>query len=117
MNAKTTVKKIEKLELAYISHKGKIDLIGSVYDKLVKWAMPKGLIHQKTKMLTIYHDSPKTTAPDNLRMSACIVLNKPIKTDGEINLRTLETTKCIVSRFEITPFQFQKAWETNFVWM
>ena len=68
-------------------------------------------------MVTIYHDSPKITDPNHLRMSACMILDKPAKVEGEIGLRTLEATKCIVSRFEITPFQFQQAWESNFVWM
>jgi AraC family transcriptional regulator len=117
MNAKTEVKKIEKLDLAYISHKGKIEAIGSIYNKLVKWATPKGLINKQTRMVTIYHDSPKITDPSNLRMSACIVLNDPIEIDGEVNLRVLGVTKCIVSKLEITPYQFQQAWESSFVWM
>ena len=117
MNAKIEVKKVPRLDLAYISHKGKMEAIGSVYNRLVKWATPKGLINEQTKMVTIYHDSPKITDPNNLRMSACIVLNDPIDINGEINLRVLSPTKCIVSRFEITPFQFQQAWEASFVWM
>ncbi|QNM84177.1 AraC family transcriptional regulator [Polaribacter pectinis] len=117
MNAKTEIKKIPRLDLAYISHKGKMEAIGSVYNKLVKWATPKGLINEETRMLTIYHDSPKITDPNNLRMSACIILNDPIELDGEVSLKILSPTKCIVSRFEITPFQFQQAWESSFAWM
>lgn len=117
MKAKIEVKKVPRLDLAYISHKGKIEAIGSIYARLVKWATPKGLINEQTKMVTIYHDSPKITDPNNLRMSACIILNEPIELDSEVNLRVLSPTKCIVSRFEITPFQFQQAWESSFVWM
>jgi AraC family transcriptional regulator len=117
MNSKTEVKQIEKLHLAYISHKGKMEAISGVFDRLVKWAAPKGLMNEKTRMVTIYHDSPKITDPNNLRMSACIILNKPIKVDGEVSLKTIKTTKCSVSRVEITPFEFQQAWESSFVWM
>ncbi len=117
MNAKTEVKKVSRLDLAYISHKGKMEAIGSIYNRLVKWATPKGLINEQTRMVTIYHDSPKITDPNNLRMSACIVLNDPIEIDGEVNLRILSPTKCIVSRLEITPFEFQQAWESSFAWM
>ncbi|APZ48013.1 hypothetical protein BW723_00685 [Polaribacter reichenbachii] len=117
MNTKPAIKTTPRLDLAYISHKGKIEAIGSVYNKLVKWATPKGLISEQTKMVTIYHDSPKITDPNNIRMSACIVLNDPIDLDDSVNLRILSPTKCIVSRFEITPFQFQQAWESSFVWM
>ena len=117
MNAKTIVKNVDKLELASITHKGRIEDIGSVYNEIVKWAAPRGLINEATKMVTIYHDSPKITDPNNVRMSACIILNNPTKTEGKINLKTLETTKCIVSRLEIKPSQFQQAWEANFAWM
>ena len=117
MNAKTEIKKVARLDLATISHKGKMEAIGSVYNKLVKWATPKGLINEQTRMVTIYHDSPKITDPNNLRMSACIVLNDPIELDGEITLKILSPTKCIVSRLEITPFEFQKAWESSFAFM
>lgn len=118
MNAKTEVKQIEAIQLAYISHQGKMDHIGNAYDRLIRWAAPRGLMGQDPlKMVTIYHDSPKISDPNNLRMSACIVLNQPITSDGEIGLRTIEPCKCIISRFEITPHEFQQAWESNFVWM
>ena len=117
MNAKTTVQVLEDIEVASISHKGKMDAIGNVYQRLIQWAAPKGLMNQNTKMITIYHDSPKITDPNQLRMSACIVLNKPVKTDNLVSLRTIKGSKCIISRFEIQPHQFQQAWESNFVWM
>lgn len=117
MNAKTTIKTMPRLDLAYISHKGKMDAIGSVFNRLVKWATPKGLINEQTRMVTIYHDSPKITDPNNLRMSAGIVLNNPVEIDGEVNLQVLAPTTCIVSRLEITPFQFQQAWESCFAFM
>ena len=118
MNATNTeIKTIEKLHLAYISHKGKMEDISNSYNRLVKWATPKGFINAKTRMVTIYHDSPKITDPNKIRMSACIILNEVIKADGEINIRAIETTKCIVSRLEITPFEFQQAWESSFAFM
>lgn len=119
MNSKKIeIKTVPRLDVAYIAHKGKMEAIGSVYNRLVKWATPKGLINDATRMVTIYHDSPKITDPNNLRMSACIILNYPIDDlNGPVNLRVLSPTKCIVSRFEIAPFQFQQAWESSFVWM
>ena len=117
MKTNTVVKQVETLALAAISYKGKMEAIGTVYDRLVQWAVPKGLINEDTKMVTIYHDSPKTTDPSSLRISACIVLNKPIPVEGEITRKTLESTKCLVSNLEITPMQFQQAWEASFAWM
>ena len=118
MNAKTEVKNIPELQLAYITHQGKMDAIGGVYNRLLQWAYPKGLMQQEDlRMVTIYHDSPKITNPDNLRMSACMTLNHKIATEGEVNLRVLPETKCVVARFEISLMEFQQAWESSFVWM
>ena len=117
MRTNTEIRQMDSLELAYISHKGKMEAIGNVYDRLVKWATPKGLINKATRMLTIYHDSPKITDLNKIRMSACIVLNETLKVDGEVNLRNIKPVKCIVSRLEITPNEFQQAWESSFVWM
>ena len=93
MKTNTVVKQVETLALAAISHKGKMEAMGAVYDRLVQWAAPKGLINEDTKMVTIYHDSPKTTDSSSLRISACILLNKPISFEGEITQKPLERTK------------------------
>lgn len=118
MNAQTEVKVMPEMQLAYVSHKGKMDLIGNAYDQLMKWAGPKGLMSQPDlRMVTIYHDSPKITSPDQIRQSACMVLNQKITTEGEVNLKTLPAVKCVVSRLELTATEFQTAWESSFVWM
>ncbi len=118
MNANVTVKQIENLDLAYISHKGEMEKIGEVFQRLIHWAIPKGLMNQENlRLLTMYHDSPKITSPDNIRSSIAIVLNQKTTVEGEVSLKTITPGKCIVSRFEITPNEFQKAWESSFVWM
>ena len=118
MNAKTTVKTIERIDMAYLSHQGNMELLGTTFNRLIQWAAPKGLMNQENlRLLTIYHDSPKVTSPENIRMSAGIILNSEINVDGEVGLKSIDPGKCIVSRFEITPNEFQQAWESNFVWM
>jgi AraC family transcriptional regulator len=62
----------------------------NAYGKLIQWATPQGLMNGQTKMVTIYHDSFKVTAADKVRMSASILLNKPLETDGEIGLTSIE---------------------------
>lgn len=118
MNAKIVVKKIPELKLAYISYQGNINLIGSVYSKLMQWAFPKGLMQQKElRMVTIYHDSVKNTAADKIRMSACMTLNTPIETSGEIKFKIQPEIKCMVSSLEINLSEFKQAWEGSYAWM
>jgi len=110
------IKEIEKMELACISHKGKAENSSATYNTLITWAANHKILSNSSKMVTIYHNSPKNTAPENLEMSACIVLNNTIKTDGMVKLKTIQPTKCIVARAEITPFQFKEAWENLYAY-
>jgi AraC family transcriptional regulator len=117
MNPKIEVKECAKVELAYIAQIGAQGLTDA-YTKLMDWAGPKELLNNPNfKMATVYHDSFKTTAPDKVRMSACIVLNEPIETSGEIGLRTIEEGKFIIAHYEIGVQEFEQAWTSLFVWM
>lgn len=118
MNGTTTIKEVPQLMVAYVNHQGQLGDIVIAYQKLIKWATPKGLMEQlPLRMITMYHDSVKFSNPNNIRMSACLVLNEPIKDKSEINTKEIAAGKCMVTRLEIIPDEFQKAWEANFVWM
>lgn len=117
MNAKIEIREIANLELAYVTsigHQG----ISSAYETLVKWAAPLDLLKQPdTKMVTIYHDSFKTTNPGKVRISACITLTEPLKTSGNIGRTSIEKGKFIVGSFIIGLDEFEKSWNSLFVWM
>ena len=115
MNAKIEVRNAGN-GLAYIATIG-INNISSSYDRLIKWATPKGLITDKTKMITVYHDSLKVTEANKARTSAGILLHEPLSMTEEIGLRKIESQKCIVAHYEIGIHKFEKAWTSLFIWM
>ncbi|UGU17864.1 GyrI-like domain-containing protein [Sinomicrobium kalidii] len=116
MNAKVDIKEMPETELAYVLSIGPQNL-ETAYRKLVQWATPRGLMHEQAKMVTIYHDSFKVTEARKIRMYACIALNKPVETEGEIGLTSIEKGKFIVGSFEIGLHEFEKSWTGLFVWM
>lgn len=116
MNAKIEIKVVEQLDLAYLSSIG-VGNLAATYQKIVRWAGPKGLLDDNTKMVTIYHDSLLVTEAEKARMDACIVLTKPVAVDGEFGLTTIEKGKFIVGSFEIGLADFEKSWTGLFVWM
>lgn len=116
MNAKIEIKEMSKMDLAYVSSIGPHNL-ENAYGKLMQWATPKGLMHDQTKMITVYHDSFKVTEANKVRMSASILLDKAVETNGEIGLTTIEAGKFIVGSFEIGLKEFEKSWTGLFVWM
>jgi len=117
MNAKIEIKQTPELNLAGVTHIG-INGIENAFEKLIKWAIPKGLLKNSgTKMGRIFYDSFKVTAPDKVRMSIFLTTNAPFEIDGEINKLTINKGKCIVGHFEITPNEFEKSWTSLFIWM
>lgn len=116
MNAKIGIKEMPKMDLAYVSSIGHQNL-ETAYQKLMKWATPQGLMNDQTKMVTIYHDSFKVTEASKVRMSASLLLNKPVETKGEIGLTSIKAGKFIVGSFVIGMNEFEKSWTGLFIWM
>ena len=117
MNAKIEIREMANLELAYVTSIGEHG-VTTAYDTLVKWATPLGLLkHPDTKMVTIYHDSFKITNPEKVRISACITLNEPMKVSGNIGRTSIEKGKFIVGNFVIGLSEFEKSWNSLFLWM
>ena len=118
MNAKIEVKKLQGINLAYVSYQGPFDQIGPAYEQLMQWAAPKGLLSQPdTKAITIYHDDPKVTDKKKLRQSACITINEDYPLNGAIGKREIEAGKFAVGRFEIGFEDFEKSWNGMFLWV
>jgi len=113
---KIEIRELPKMYLAFVSLMGPQNL-EPAYAKLIAWAVPKGFMTEPIKMVTIYHDSFKHTEPARVRMSACMALNAPMETSGEIGLTTIEPGKFIVGSFEIGLHEFQKSWTGLYNWM
>ncbi len=115
MNAKIQVKELPAMKLAHVSCTGPENM-PATYEKLIRWATPKGLMGG-AKLVTIYYDSFKVTEASKVRMSACLLLNDPVQPEGEIGLTSIERGKSIVGSFEIGLHEYEKSWTGLFVWM
>lgn len=117
MNANIEIKEMPKLEMAYIQSIGIHQLEGA-FQRLVKWATPKGLLEEPAgKIATIYRDSFKVTEPSKVRISACVILDKPVEVEGEVGLTSIDPGKCIKGSYEIGMHEFEKSWTGLFLWM
>ncbi len=117
MNANVEIKQLPTLKTAYIGHIGSPEKIADAFNRLIQWAFPQGLMTENVRMATVYHDSPKVTEVDKLRMSACILLMDDTQVNGEIGLRNIPGGKHVVARYEIKVEEFQQAWEAIFIWL
>jgi AraC family transcriptional regulator len=109
------VRDMPDLYVAYVRHigpyKGDQELFGRLFNRLMAWAGPRGLLRfPETKMMAIYHDNPDITDESRLRTDACITVPEDTQVEGEIGKATIPAGKYAVAHFEITPDQYQDAW-------
>lgn len=118
METKIEIKEMPAFNVIYCRHTGQFNKIGEAYEKLMKWAGPRGLLKfPKTKTLTVYHDDPAITAIDQVRQSACITVENDVRTEGEIGKMKIDGGRYAVGRFEIDVTGFEKAWNTMCLWL
>jgi AraC family transcriptional regulator len=116
-NAKIEVKELHEMHLASVLSIG-VQNIDNAYNKLISWGISKNLFpRENVKMISVYHDSFKVTAPNKVRIHACMLLDEPIKTDGETFPETLPKGRHIVGSYFIGIHEFEKAWQILFLWM
>lgn len=115
-NKSVEVKDFPEMTLAYIRHigpyKGDSKLFEQLWNKLFRWAGPRGLIGGKDfRSLIVYHDDPNITEESKLRMSVSITVPPSAEVSGEIGKMVLEPAKCVIARFELKDDEFQEAWD------
>jgi len=106
------VKELPELHVAYVRHIGPFQDVGPAFEKLMRWAGPRGLLRfPETKVLGVYHDNPDVTETDKLRTSACVTVPPGTKVEGKIGQMTIPGGIFAVARTEILPSQFGEAWD------
>ena len=118
MEKNIKVKEMPALDLIYCRHVGPYDQIGTAYEKLFKWAGPRGLLRfPETKTVTVYHDDPKVVEMEKVRQSACITVNEDAKPEGEFGKMHVPRGTYAVGSFKVKPHQFGEAWDAVCRWL
>jgi AraC family transcriptional regulator len=106
------VKDLPELTVAYARHIGPYPKIGEAFERLGRWAGPRGLYAMPgATSLAVYHDSPEATEESKLRSSACVSVPPGTEVSGDINLMTVPGGKFAVAHFEIGQDEFGEAWD------
>ena len=116
MDTKIEVKQMPELHLIYCRHMGAFNKIGEAYEKLFRWAGPRGLVTPASRTVTVYHDDPAITSIEKVRQDASLVVEGDVKVEGEIGKSTVPGGKYAVGHFEIKETEFEQAWNTMCAW-
>jgi AraC family transcriptional regulator len=106
------IKEEPDLHVAYCRHVGAYQEVGEAFERLLRWAGPRGLLQfPKTQVLGVYHDDPEITDVSKLRSSACITVPEGTEVDGEIGTMAVPGGKFAVAHFEVKKGEFKEAWD------
>src|SRR5208283_2907519 len=78
--------------------------------QLLQWARPRGLINEKTLILGVLRNDPDITPVDKCIFDACITIPESVKSDGRINVQSLQGGKFAVYHCEIDRDGHYEAW-------
>jgi len=75
----------------FVEHTGEYNTAtcGDAWQILWKYVMENNLCNQQTEVIGLSLDDPDITKPENCRYDACITIDKPIKTTGEIGCKKI----------------------------
>lgn len=116
LNKTMEVKQLPKMTVAYLRHtgpyQGNEQLFQQLTEELCRWAGPRGLLgNPDATILITYHDDPKVTEPDKLRLSMCLTVPDGTKVDGKIGKMEIAAGTYAVGRFEVDGSEFGEAWD------
>ncbi len=94
------VLKMEAFKIAYIRHlKGYNRQIIEAYNKLFAWAVPRGLVNEDTRLISILLDNPEITPGNKCRYYAGIQVESDVGTSKEVSIMEIPAGIYAVSKF------------------
>ncbi|MFW5741585.1 MAG: AraC family transcriptional regulator, partial [Myxococcota bacterium] len=101
-------------DVAYARHtgpyQGMAEVFEALFQQLMGWAGPRGLLTSEAKVLAVYHDDPNITEDDKLRVSACVTVPQGIRGEGTIGTMRLAGGRYAIGRFVLGERDYARAW-------
>ena len=117
MEANIKVKSVDEMHFACINFIGKQNS-ENAFSELISWSESKGLTrHNDFKLVTIFYDSLKITAPELARINAGILIKAPFENEERISMVTFPKGTYIIGNFEIGLEEFKNAWTSMYMYM
>ncbi len=116
----STFKTVEfpKRTFAYIRnvgpYMGDTTLFERLFQKVLDWMTPKGLLQPTSESISIYHDDPEKVPVANQRISVGFTVPEGTQGDGDIQIMEIPAGKYAVGSFEISTEEYGQSWEELF---
>ena len=120
-NEQPNIKELPERLVAFVSftgnYMGNTQVFAELFGKLCGWAGPKGLITPTSVLLSVYHDDPNVTPPDELKLDACMSIPEDTEVEGEVQKKVLPGGEFAVMNAELDgPEEYGPAWNAVVGW-
>lgn len=106
------VKTMPALHIAFvIHHEGYNEKIGKAFEKLCRWAGPRGYINKDSVFLGVSLDNPAITPPDKCRYYASMTVPAEVREEKGIGIMDIPELKCAVYRFRGTQDEIEPMYQ------
>jgi len=98
--------------VAYVRSVGpyRRETVEPAFVRLLTWAMPRGLVNEKTLIIGAMWSNPMVTPTEKCIYDACITVPESVKSDRSINIQSLPGERFAVYHCEIEPHEHLEAW-------
>lgn len=125
VNGRVEVLPLEDLRVLYVrytgTHTSLADAFPGLISKLFGFAARYNLFESgRSAVLSIFHDNPGFTKPDQLRTSICVTIpvNAPVPQDDEIGSMIIPGGEFAIGHFEVWQSEYAAAWDYMYsVWL
>ncbi len=95
-----TIRDLEPIRVATVSHRGPYTGIGGAFERLIAWAGEHGLLGPATRMFGVYHDNPTIVPAAELRSEACLLVGPEIQGDATVSIEEIPGGRHAVVRYQ-----------------
>jgi len=109
---KIEIKEMPNFHVAYVANlEGyNVDKIEKAWNKLCRWAGPRGFINQHTKFIGISFDDPAITNKDKCRYYACLTVPEEVQNEKAVGILDIKEGKHAVYYFTGFAEDIEKAY-------
>jgi len=88
-------KKVDTLNIAYMTYTGPYAQIGPLFGTLYEWLQKKGAIVKGTPMMGVYYDDPNKTPAAKCRAEICYPVSGHLTPEGNVAFKELPATDVV----------------------
>lgn len=120
-NAPPEIRQLPERHVACVSfqgnYMGKVEVFIELFNKLISWAEPKGLISSTPVFLSSYENDRRTASPDELKLDACLCVPDGTEVGDGIQEKLLPGGSYAVMHSELDESEYEAAWSEIFDWV